>query len=226
MAGADTSFHIGHRERLRQKFLDGRLADYELLELLLGYAIPRRDVRPLAHTLVAKFGGVGAVLTAPIDKLTEIPGMGQNTAVFIKSINQLMIIGYRDDMKSQSIFHDRRTLANYCKAQLSGKTVEEVHALYLDVDYRLLSDEVHTRGTRDESSVYPREILKRALVLNARSVVMVHNHPTAGHSFSQDDIEITTQVQELLNAVGIELYDHLVVSGTIVYSARDLLLLK
>lgn len=226
MAASDTSFHTGHRERLRQKFLDGRLADYELLELLLGYAIPRRDVRPLARMLIAQFGGVGAVLAAPVDKLTQIPGMGQNTAVFIKSINQLMIIGYHDDMKSQSIFHDRRTLANYCKAQLMGKTIEEVHTLYLDADYRLLSDEVHTRGTRDESSVYPREILKRALVLNARNVVMVHNHPTIGRSFSQDDIKITAQVQELLNSVGIELYDHLVVSGTIVYSARDLQLLK
>lgn len=226
MAASDTSFHTGHRERLRQKFLDGRLADYELLELLLGYAIPRRDVRPLARMLIAQFGGVGAVLAAPVDKLTRIPGMGRNTAVFIKSINQLMIIGYHDDMKSQSIFHDRRTLANYCKAQLMGKTIEEVHTLYLDVDYRLLSDEVHTRGTWDESSVYPREILKRALVLNARNVVMVHNHPTIGRSFSQDDIKITAQVQELLNSVGIELYDHLVVSGTIVYSARDLQLLK
>lgn len=226
MAASDTSFHTGHRERLRQKFLDGRLADYELLELLLGYAIPRRDVRPLARMLISQFGGVGAVLAAPVDKLTQIPGMGRNTAVFIKSINQLMIIGYHDDMKSQSIFHDRRTLVNYCKAQLMGKTIEEVHTLYLDVDYRLLSDEVHTRGTRDESSVYPREILKRALVLNARNVVMVHNHPTIGRSFSQDDIKITAQVQELLNSVGIELYDHLVVSGTIVYSARDLQLLK
>ncbi len=226
MAASDTSFHTGHRERLRQKFLDGRLADYELLELLLGYAIPRRDVRPLARMLISQFGGVGAVLAAPVDKLTQIPGMGRNTAVFIKSINQLMIIGYHDDMKSQSIFHDRRTLANYCKAQLMGKTIEEVHTLYLDVDYRLLSDEVHTRGTRDESSVYPREILKRALVLNARNVVMVHNHPTIGRSFSQDDIKITAQVQELLNSVGIELYDHLVVSGTVVYSARDLQLLK
>ncbi len=90
MAGSDTDFHTGHRERLRQKFLDGKLADYELLEMLLGYAIPRRDVRPLARGLMAQFGGVHQILSAPLDKLVAFRGMGRNTAIFLKSINQII----------------------------------------------------------------------------------------------------------------------------------------
>lgn len=226
MAGSDNDFHMGHRERLRQKFLDGKLADYELLEMLLGYAIPRRDVRPLARALMAHFGGVHQILAAPLDKLVAFRGVGRNTAIFLKSINQIMATGYCEKLTEQPIFRDATAVANYCRTILSGKTTEEMHVFYLGSELCMLADDVHSCGTNDEAVVYPREILKRALVLNARSVVLVHNHPTPNKSFSTADIEITTTVKNLLAAAGIELFDHFVVSGTIVYSARNMFLLK
>lgn len=219
-------FHVGHRERLRQKFLDNKLADYELLELLLSFVIPRRDVRPLARGLIARFGGLAPVFTAPIENLMEYKGMGRNTAIFIKAIQQIMICGYRETLDRQKIFHDEKVLANYCKMQLAGKQVEEFHLLYLGADWRLLSDDLHSVGTSDWAAVYPREIVKRALDLNARYVVMLHNHPTPNMSFSSQDIEITTEVQNKLAAVDITLHDHYVVSGGIIYSARNLFLLN
>lgn len=226
MSDADENFYAGHRDRLRAKFVDDKLADYEKLELLLAYAIPRRDVRPLARGLIKQFGGVYQVFTASIDELTKCKGVGRNTAIFIKLVQQMMTINYKSKMKDTPIFHDETILHNYCRLVLVDKSVEELHILYLDSNLQLISDEIHTTGTVDSSAVYPREIAKRALELNARSVVMVHNHPISNNSFSSDDVEITTMVQSVLHGLNIELYDHLLVSNDSVYSARRMLLLK
>lgn len=226
MKSEDLSFHCGHRERLRQKFLDNKLTDYELLELLLSFVIPRRDVRPLARGLIAKFGGIYQVLTASFDDLKEYNGVGRNTAIFIKAIHQIMISGYKSCLNMGPVFRNEKVLANYCTLLLSGKTVEEFHILYLSLDMRLLKDELHSCGTVDWTAVYPREIVKHALDLNAKYVVLLHNHPTPNTSFSSDDIEITMTIKEKLNTFDIDLYDHYVVSSNIIYSARNLFLLK
>ncbi len=226
MTTDNSDFHVGHRDRLRQKFLDGKLADYELLELLLGYAIPRRDVRPLARGLIAEFGGINQVLTAPLDDLVAFRGVGRNTAIFLKLVNQIMANGYREQLRERPVFRDMTAITNYCRTILSGKNTEELHVFYLDDELRLLADEVHSHGTHDEAVIYPREILKRALELNARSVALAHNHPTPNRAFSYDDIASTESVKKLLAAVGIGLYDHFVVSGGIVHSARNMFLIK
>ncbi|MBO8406924.1 MAG: RadC family protein [Proteobacteria bacterium] len=222
----DLSFHSGHRERLRQKFLDNNLADYELLELLLSFVIPRRDVRPLARGLMKKFGGIYPILSAPIDKLTEFRGIGRNTAIFIKTVHKIMLQGYKCELETQKVFHNERALLNYCLLLLGGKSKEESHVLYLGPDYRLLADDLHSVGTNDWAAIYPREILKRALELNALSVLLVHNHPTPLTTFSTEDIKLTADVQSLLNSGDIRLHDHYLVSGGIVYSARNMFLLK
>lgn len=222
----DLYFHSGHRERLRQKFLEDKLADYELLELLLSFVIPRRDVRPLARGLIAKFGGIYQVLTAPIDDLMEFKGVGRNTAIFIKAIHKVMMVGYKSNLDKVTIFHNEKILTNYCLLLMSGKTKEEIHILYMDEDKRLLADDLHSIGTVDWAAAYPREILKRALNLNAKSIVLVHNHPKPNTSFSMDDIELTERIKDLLATVNIEVHDHYVVSGGIVYSARNMFLLK
>lgn len=222
----DLNFHLGHRERLRQKFLDNKLTDYEKLELLLSFVIPRRDVRPLARGLLVKFGSISQVLTAPIEKLTEHKGIGKNTAIFIKLVHSIMVSGYKAHLDETPAFHDEKVLSNYCKLLLAGKNVEEFHVLYFDARMHLLADDLHSVGTIDWAAVYPREIVKRALDVNARYVLLLHNHPTPNTSFSSDDIKLTTQVQDVLTSLDIELYDHYVVSGGIVYSARNLFLLK
>ena len=226
MPNEDKNFYTGHRERLREKFVNNNLADYEKLELLLGYAIPRRDVRPLARALVKHFGGVYQVMTASIDDLIAFDGIGRNTAIFIKLVQQMMQIGYMGQLKESPIFHDEKVLHNYCRIILSGKQVEELHILYLDNNLKLISDEMHTSGTVDSSVVYPREIARRALQLNARSVVMVHNHPTSVNSFSQDDVNVTSQVQHVLQSLDINMYDHLLVVNDIVYSMRAMHLIE
>lgn len=220
MPEQDEKFYTGHRERLREKFLSNQLADYEKLELLLGYAIPRRDVRPLARGLIKQFGGVYQVLSASVEDLTAFKGIGHNTAVFLKLVQQMMQIGYKGQLKESPIFHDEKILHNYCRIILAGKQVEELHILYLDNNLKLISDEMHTSGTVDSSAVYPREIARRALQLNARSIVMVHNHPTSTNTFSNDDVAVTTQVQVVLESLEIALYDHLLVVNDVVYSMR------
>jgi DNA repair protein RadC len=200
--------------------------DYELLELLLTYAIPRRDVRPLARELLKTFGSVYNVLVAPIESLMRVVGIKENTAVLVKSVQELIITGHKNYLDSTPIFHDSKKLAEYCRLTLSGKPVEEFHILYLDVNYRLLSDDLHSCGTVDWAAVYPREIVKRALELNANSIVMLHNHPDGKTSFSKDDILTTEKIKKILASVGVSVYDHMLVSGAIVHSARNMFLLK
>ena len=226
MPDDNENFYSGHRDRLRAKFLDGQLADYEKLELLLAYAIPRRDVRPLARGLVKQFGGVYQVLSASLNDLMACKGVGRNTAIFLKLVHQMMVISHKGKLKDTPVFHDQNILHNYCRLILANKQVEELHILYLDTNLKLIADEIHTTGSVDSSAVYPREIAKRALELNARSIVMVHNHPTSGNSFSSEDLDITTTVQSVLAGLNIELYDHLVVANDVVYSARATMLLK
>lgn len=222
MPDKDENFYAGHRDRLRAKFLDGKLTDYEKLELLLAYAIPRRDVRPLARSLIKEFGGVYQVLNASIDNLQKVKGVGYNTAVFIKLVLEMMTINFMGQLKESPIFHNETVLHNYCRNIMAGKAVEELHILYLDTNLQLIADEVHTTGTVDTSAVYPREIAKRALAHNARSIVMVHNHPTSTNSFSSADEEMTLKISALLQELNITLYDHLVVSNDVVYSAREM----
>lgn len=221
MSESDTLFYRGHRERLRNKFLDNKLADYEKLELMLSYVVPRRDMRPLAHALLKHFGSIGQVLTAPFDELIAFPGVGRNIAIFLKLVHQIILNGYRDSIVSRPIFHDINVLKNYCKWNLANKPVEEFHVLYLDSEYRLIEDELHSSGTFNSSSVYIREIIKHALTLNATNIVLVHNHPTSDMPFSSADIESTEILEKLFENLDIKLYDHLLVSKHSIYSARD-----
>ena len=218
---SDLSLCAGHRERLRQNFLDDKLAKYETLELLLSYAIPRRDVRPLARMLYNKFGGMYPILSASIDDLCRIRGMGRNTAIFIKVVQKILLDGYEHKFKDSQVLHDREQLANFCKLQLGNKYVEEVRILYLDDMGRLLENQLHSTGTYDRSSLYDVEIVKYALSLGAKGVVLVHNHPRPDTSFSDQDIQITLRLKNMLNAVGINLIDHYLVSGDMLYTMSE-----
>lgn len=226
MDSKDSSYRSGHRIRLREKFLAGKLVDYELLELLLTYALPRIDVKPIARSLLKKYGGIHQVLNAPIESLVTNQGIKENSAVLIKLIHEMMLVDYRNHMADAPIFHDYKRVSDYSLQLLSGKSVEEFHVLYLGPNYKLLSDDLHSSGTLDWAAVYPREILKRALGLNARSVILMHNHPTPGTAFSTPDIEITADIKKILATVDIELFDHILVTGGIVHSAKNMFLVK
>ena len=220
------SLQSGHRARLRQKFLDGQLKDYELLELLLTYAIPRRDVRALSRQLYKKYGSIHHILIAPFESLMENDGVKENTAAFFKLIHKIMELEYKQVLDEAPIFHNYEKLENYCKILLGGKPIEEFHVFYLDNKYRLIKDELHSTGTIDWTAVYVREIVKKALDLNAYSVVLLHNHPGSTEVFSTQDIEITSELETALNNLGIQLYDHFLLANDILYSARNMHLLN
>lgn len=220
------SLQSGHRARLRQKFLDNQLKDYEILELLLTYAIPRRDVRTLSRQLYKKYGSIHNILAAPVESLMDNEGIKENTATFFKVIHKLMEMEYKIALDSSPIFYNFEKLENFCRILLSGKTVEEFHVLYLDSQYKLIKDKLHSSGTIDWAAVYVREIVKDALDLNAASIVLLHNHPGSCNSFSEQDVSITTELENALSKLKITLYDHLLVSDNIVYSARNMHLLN
>lgn len=219
------SLQCGHRNRLREKFLAGQLAEYEILELLLTYAIPRRDVRMLARQLFKKYGNIQKLLATPIENLIENEGIKENTATFLKLIHKITELDYKSVLDKEPIFHNYEKLENYCWTLLGGKPIEEFHVFYLDVKHKLLADELHSSGTIDWAAVYIREIAKKALALNAASIVLLHNHPSAYTSFSSQDIQLTKELEDLLSKLNIDLYDHLLVSGDIIYSARNMHLL-
>ncbi len=222
----DSDFRTGHRERMRQKFLDGKLTEYELFELFLGYAIPRRDVRPLARGLIAHFGSLSLVLAASIEDLESYDGVGHNTAVLIKALHELTLLSCRTKLKECRSYRTDEQIHEYCRRLAAGKDVEEFHVLYMDHDRRLLEDEMHSRGTIDYANIYIREIVAKALKHRAAEVVLMHNHPITQMSFSDADIDATKALFAALTPLGINLSDHVLVSGSILYSMRELRILE
>lgn len=222
MAIDDALFHAGHRERLKAKLLDGKLTSYEKLELLLTFAIPRRDVRPLARRLVQKFRSVYFVFTAPIEELESVSGVGRSTAILIHLVHELMLVSYREKLADGTVLADTAFIKEYCRQLLSGKQVEEFHVMYLGKNNILLLDDTHSVGTLDYSAAHPREIARKALQLNAISVILAHNHPMSDNGFSRQDIELTDSVSQHLKLAHATVLDHLLVSGTgIVTSYRE-----
>ncbi len=217
----NNDFRLGHRQRLRDKFLENKLTDYELLELFLTYAIPRCDVRPIAKSLIKKFGSVYGVMSAPVESLVEVNGIKENTAIFIKATHELMKHGYRGVLADTPIFHDIKIVKDYALLLLGNKKKEEFHILYLDSEYRLLKDELHSVGTGDWTAVYTKEIVKNALDINAASIIMMHNHPQIQTSFSTEDVDATIRLIDMLKPLDIEFFDHFVVSGNVVYSIKN-----
>ncbi len=220
------NYNDGHRDRLREKFLCDKLMDYELFELLISYAIKRRDVKPVAKKLIEKFGNVHRVVSASVEELCGIKGCGESTAVFIKCLRAFTLLNHIDTMKEMPVFYKYEKLLSYCILLLNGKNQEEFHILYLDEYNKLLYDELHTKGTLDQSSVFPREIVKNALNLNAYNIVLVHNHPNGNPEFSTQDQEATKMIIDHLLALNINVQDHILVAGNAAYSAKNKQLMK
>lgn len=220
MSDKDQQFHTGHRDRLKEKFLDKKLVEYEQLELLLCYAIPRRDVRPLARKLIQHFGSVYYVLNANIDDLMMVDGVGHSTAVLIKLVHSLICISHAKKLKENSLYLQHDTLVDYCRMKMTELKTEEFHVLYLDANFCLQKHEVHSQGTAESSNVYIEKIMEYALKNNIKSVVLLHNHPSTDNTFSSTDVALTSRLEYLLNMCKIDLFDHFVVSAGIVHSIR------
>jgi len=203
-----------HRKRLRQRFLAGgadALPDYELLELLLTLAIPQKDVKPLAKSLIARFGSFNQVLTASPEALQEVDGIKEAAATALKVIQASAQRLARQEVMNRPVLASWDKLLDYCHISLAHRDIEQFHLLFLDRKNVLIADEAQQKGTVDHTPVYPREVVKRALELNATAIIMVHNHPSGDPTPSRADIEMTKLVRDAAKAVGITLHDHLVI---------------
>ena len=204
----------GHRDRLRARFAKAgpdALADYELLELLLFSFLPRRDVKPIAKALIARFGGVSGVLAAPQDALVEVRGVGETTAAMLKAVHALHLAAAKEEAQARPVISSWAALLSYCKVRLQHEAKEQFRVLFLDAKNQLLSDDLMGEGTVDHAPVYPREIAARALKHAASSVILVHNHPSGDPTPSRADIEMTRVIIDALKPLDIRVHDHVVV---------------
>jgi DNA repair protein RadC len=212
-AEAAPHYH-GHRERLRERFLDAgsnALADYELLELLLFRAIPRRDVKPLAKTLIATFGSFAEVIAAPRERLGEVGGLSEGAITELKVVEAAAHRLARGEIKRRDVLSSWSAVLDYCRAAMAFADTEQFRILFLDKRNKLIADEEQQRGTVDHTPVYPREVVKRALELSATAIVLVHNHPSGDPTPSRADIEMTKQIIEVAKPLGIAVHDHIIV---------------
>ena len=178
-ANSQPHFH-GHRQRLKQRFIDtggDSLADYELLELVLFRSIPRRDTKPIAKALLEKFGSFAEVVAAPRARLTEVSGVGEATANDLNLIFAAARRFTRGQLRERMILSSWSAVIEYCRAAMAFSEKEQFRVLFLDKRNALIADEVQQTGTVDHTPVYPREIVKRALELSATAIILVHNHP-------------------------------------------------
>ncbi|BDA85041.1 UPF0758 protein [Aureimonas sp. SA4125] len=212
--GRPAMHYDGHRDRLRERFSDAgaaALADYELLELVLFRTIPRRDVKPLAKALIARFGTLSEVLNAPLLRLGEVPGIGPSTALDLKIVAAVNERAMRSELKAKEILSSWAQVLAYCKAAMAYETREQFRILFLDKKNALIADEVQQTGTVDHTPVYPREVVRRALELSATAIILVHNHPSGDPTPSRADIEMTRTIVDTAKPLGIAVHDHIIV---------------
>ena len=212
--GKTPSYMADHRKRLRTRFMDGgasAMPDYELLELVLFRAIPRQDVKPLAHQLMAEFGDFNRVISAPVERLHSVNGVGDSVIVELKLIEAAAQRLARAKVLNKHIISSWDALVDYCHTTMAHRETEQFRVLFLDRKNVLIADEEQGKGTVDHVPVYPREVAKRALELNASALILVHNHPSGDPTPSQSDIDMTNQMENACGALGLTLHDHLIV---------------
>jgi DNA repair protein RadC len=204
----------GHRDRLRQRFLtqgEAALDDYELLELLLFSAIPRRDVKPLAKDLLKGCNGLWGVVNAPEQLLRNRYGLGDVAIASIRIIGAVSLRMARQEIVGKKVLGSWQKVLDYCSAAMAHEPLEQFRILFLDRKNTLIADEVQQRGTVDHTPVYPREVVKRALELHASAIILVHNHPSGDPAPSRADIDMTRQIVQAAGALGVTVHDHIVI---------------
>ena len=204
----------GHRDRLRTRFREGgqaALADYELLELVLFRALPRRDVKPLAKNLIEKFGSFVEVISAPPARLAEVEGTSEAVITELKIVEAAAHHFARGKVRARPVLSSWNAVLDYCRATMAFADKEQFRVLFLDKRNQLIADEVQQTGTVDHTPVYPREVVKRALELSATAVILVHNHPSGDPTPSRADIAMTKSIVEVARPLGIEVHDHIIV---------------
>lgn len=215
--------NAGHRARLKARFLETGgtgVADYELLELALTFAIPRRDVKPIAKQLLKTFGTLQGVLNASPAELKKCEGMGDHSIALLQVCRQLALRIGKGELAAKSVLDNRLALLDYLYARFASSVREEVVVLYLNSQLHLLAEETLFMGTLESVSASPREVLKRALDNNAAGLILAHNHPQGAPKPSQPDIDFTTQLVKAAAALGLVVHDHLIIGADTHYSFK------
>ncbi len=218
----------GHRERIKEKFLKNGIdgfAEYEILELLLTYCIPRKDTKPIAKELLNKFKSLDNIFKADFDKLFAIDGLGKNSIAFLKLIGDLPSIIYKDELKNKKLVNkeilkisNKDILLNYLRNKIGYEEKEKFYVIYLSSSNEVIEFEENSVGTLDRSSVYPREIYKKIINLNAKSVILAHNHPSDNITPSKSDIELTNEIAKGLKNFGALLIEHIIITKNSYFS--------
>lgn len=228
-APADRRPHYwGHRERLRQRFLAGghaAMPEYELLEILLFNAIPRIDVKPLAKRLIATFGDLAGVVAASEHRLLKVEGCDRRVYLQLRLVSAIAERMSRAQVMGRCAISSWDALLSYCRTAMAFRETEQFRILFLDARNTLIADEEQARGTVNHVPVYPREVAKRALELNATAIILVHNHPSGDPSPSRADVDMTAQIEEACRAIGVTLHDHVVIGrgGAVSFRAEGLI---
>ncbi len=206
----------GHRGRMRARLLSAgpdAIADYELLEMVLFLALPRRDTKPIAKALMEKFGSFANAIAAPLNDLRAVEGVGEAGAAALKTVQAAALRLARAEVMERPVLSNWDRLMTYLNAVMARERVEQFRVLFLDTRNRLLADEAQAKGTVNHTPVYPREVVRRALELQATAIILVHNHPSGDPTPSRDDIEMTREVATAARALSIVLHDHVIVGN-------------
>jgi DNA repair protein RadC len=210
----ESPHYLGHRERLRTRFREAgteALTDYELLELVLFRALPRRDVKPLAKELIAKFGSFAEVVAAPDARLREVKGLGSSAITDLKIVHAAAGRMAKGQVHKRPVLSSWSGVLDYCRTTMAFEDKEQLRVLFLDKRNQLIADELQQKGTVDHTPVYPREVVKRALELSATAIILVHNHPSGDPTPSRADIQMTQTIVEIAKPLGVAVHDHIIV---------------
>lgn len=214
----------GHRERLRERFAGSGFEgfhDYEVLELLLTYAIPRVDVKPIAKRLLKVFGTLAGVFDAPLAELKQIEGMGERGAVFLTLVRQVEVRYLASDLPGKSVFDRPEKVKAHLRLLVQGRGMECFGAIFTDQQNRHVATQILFEGTVDRAAVYPRNLMKRALELDAKGMIIFHNHPGGTPRASDEDIQLTQRMAEACAPLDIKVLDHFLIAGTEVLSFKE-----
>ena len=216
--------YIGHRQRIKEKYeksgIDGWL-DYEVLELALSYAIPRKDTKPIAKELLSRFKTINGVLDSDRKELRTVTGISEHMALFLKLLKDVAILYMENGIHNRDLLSSPQVVYDYLKASLKGAVDEEFKMLFLDSRNQLIAVETFKIGTVNRSVVYPRKVVERALYNHAVGVIIAHNHPAGTLQPSQDDRGVTKAIKEALKTVDITLLDHIIIGNNDYYSFRN-----
>lgn len=218
------SLNSGHRQRLREKFqMAGaeRMHEYEALELLLTYAIPRRDVKPIAKYLLNRFDGLRGVIDAPLDELKQAEHLGPSSATLIKLVKEICGLYLLDHAKDKDLLISPQHVVNFAQMKLAGLPHEAFMVIFLNTQNEIIKHEILNEGTIDQVAVYPRRIVEKALAYHASGLILVHNHPSGHVEPSEEDKRLTRAISDAAKLIDIRLLDHVIVGGNKWFSFRE-----